>query len=53
MKASLIKLAQVTALAMAVASFATLTSCEKNDGPAEEVGEAIDEAADDVKDATN
>ena len=30
-----------------------LASCDDNDGPAEEVGEAVDEAAEEVEDAVD
>ena len=30
-----------------------LTACDTNDGPAEEIGEQIDDAADDVEDAVD
>jgi predicted small secreted protein len=40
-----------------LASAATLTACEKNDGTFEEAGEDVDEAVEDakdkIKDATN
>jgi hypothetical protein len=31
----------------------TLTGCERKEGPAEELGEAIDDAVDDAKDAVD
>jgi hypothetical protein len=31
----------------------TLTGCERKEGPAEELGEAIDDAAEDAKDAVD
>ena len=38
-------------LALVVGGTSGLIGCEKKDGPAEELGEAIDNAADEVKDA--
>ena len=39
--------------AAASMSVFSLAACDTNDGPAEELGEQIDDAADEVKDATN
>ncbi len=38
-------------VAVLVAGSSSLMGCEKKDGPAEEVGEAIDNAADEIEDA--
>ena len=37
-------------LAIGAAGTTTLAACDTNDGPVEEAGENIDEAADDVED---
>ncbi|WP_420429019.1 hypothetical protein [Algiphilus sp.] len=39
------------ALFMGVGSIALLSGCDSNDGPAEEMGESIDEAAEEAGDA--
>ncbi len=36
---------------LAIAPLMGLAGCDDNDGPAEKAGEAIDDAADEVKDA--
>jgi hypothetical protein len=36
---------------LALGSIGGFVACDNDDGPAEKVGEAIDDAADDVKDA--
>jgi hypothetical protein len=40
-------------LAVWLGGTAALMGCEKDDGPAEEVGEAIDNAADEIEDAVD
>jgi len=44
-------LQNVFALMLLLSSLSVLQACDNNDGPLEEAGETIDEAADDVGDA--
>ena len=44
-------LLRIAALAAMTTPILALTACDTNSGPAEEAGEAIDDAADDVGDA--
>lgn len=39
--------------AMGAAGTTTLAACDSNDGPIEEAGEELDEAADDVEDSVD
>lgn len=42
----------ITALLVAAGAFGTLAACDSNDGPAEEIGEDIDDAAEEIEDST-
>lgn len=43
----------IIALLFGLGAMGTLAACDSNDGPLEEAGEELDEAADDVKDAVD
>lgn len=44
-------LKNTTLAALIMAALLGMAGCDTNDGPAEELGESIDEAADDLEDA--
>lgn len=44
---------RASAVLLAVAAALTLTACPERQGPAEEAGESVDEAVDDMKDAVD
>jgi hypothetical protein len=43
----------VLAAGLAVSAATSISGCEREEGPAEELGEAIDNAVDDAKDAAD
>ena len=43
----------IVAFLFATAALTTVAACDSNDGPMEEAGEELDDAADEVEDATN
>lgn len=43
----------IIALLFGLGAMGTLAACDSNDGPLEEAGEELDEAAEDVEDAVN
>jgi len=47
------KLIRLAALAAMTTPILALAACDSNSGPAEEAGEALDDAADDVGDAVD
>ncbi len=47
------RIIQAVAVIGLIAAPMTLAACDTNEGPFEEAGEELDEAADDVEDAVN